>query len=193
MPLPAPDYTDCREKRRCLGGKNDGFVYTVAAPCEALGAGITFDEAACDCDLPDVARSSWTADRIFTVNLGFCTDQNNPETSGCTSLDGAVAGSDTPSYLTLPGTTPHQLVYLDQNGDYFEEPVCVIPSGSSCAFAYAKVEWRVLDSAGNNILADAGGNVITASISEIDGYACWVTSGITSLCTPRVSFGGYTT
>lgn len=190
MPLPAPDYTDCREKRRCLGGENDGLVYTVEAPCEGFGAGIDFDAAACDCDLPENARSSWTANRIFTVNFGFCLDENNPQSSGCTSLDGVVAGSNTPSYLTQVGPTPHQLVYLDINGDYFEEPVCVIPGGG-CDFAYAKVEWRVLDAAGNNILADGSNNVITASISGINGTACWVSSGITDLCQPRVSFNGY--
>lgn len=46
MALKAPDMSSCTPKRKCLGGANDGTVYTVGDECQADQV---FDPGTCDC------------------------------------------------------------------------------------------------------------------------------------------------
>lgn len=47
MTLKEPDMTSCKEKKKCLGGVNNGIAYDPSDPC---GASQVFNEDLCDCE-----------------------------------------------------------------------------------------------------------------------------------------------
>ena len=176
MVLPTPDYSDCREKKRCLTGPNSGQVYTAEAPCEVYGSSTTFNADACDCELPAVAQSRWDrADASY--DQGFCPDP-------CTYSRQNVSQT---SIVTSSGPTPHQLQFYDNLGNPVGGPVCDVPEQDGCSLSYVYAFWNVLDASGTKLIFSdqtyGGGSVQTSF--------CHKASDLQRLCDLRPTFTEY--